>query len=359
MMKMIFSLLFLICISVMTAPGQNSKADSKHIKAGKQKTNFALFESDKILDFSLLFDLKRYYKKDFKEPLDGVITFRLNEKDSVTEKVKVTNRGSFRSSNCNLPPLEISFIKGIKLYSGQGKINKLKFVTCCETGGLYDEYILREYLVYRMFNVLTDTSFRIRLCKVTLSDSRFKIEPVTQYGFFIEPKEIMAGRTDLAVVKTKDLSQKDIVPAVMDRLAIFNYMISNFDWSLKEEHNVAILSSQGKGTGGSGIAIPFDFDQTGVVNPVYAAPPIGTGSKSIRDRRYLGPCRSRMEFQKDLKYFLSRKEKLYNVINEFQYLDLNSKKDILKFLDEFFIKTENLKSIDSLIDYFQSVCNKS
>jgi hypothetical protein len=356
MKKFISGLLCVLALSFLPASGQNdlsSRKQSKELKKG-----FAIFDSDELLEMSLSFDLKKYLKKDFKETLDGILTFRLSESDSLEREVKISNRGTFRSSFCKFPPIEIYFKKPVHAYTGQDKITRLKLITRCDEGKQYDEYVLREFLVYKLYNAFTDTSFRVRLVRVDFIDINNKKNPIRQYGFFIEPKEIVASRTNLSLFKNTRVGQKHIFPAIMDRVAIFNYMVSNYDWSVTGEHNIILMQPVTLNPSGLGIAVPHDFDATGVVNASYAIPKPETNLTSIRDRIFMGTCRSKEVFQQELKSFLKRKDDLYHIIDEFAYLGKGSKKDITVFLDEFFNQIEKQKTLDELIGKFMKTCLK-
>jgi hypothetical protein len=320
----------------MPAICQNDVKTKKHHKADSQQKNIALFDSDKLLEVTLDLDLKAYLKKNLKIPIDAVLTFHMSNTDSLVRNITVNSRGNFRSSNCNLPPMQIRFKEKVYAYSDTDRIRKVKLITRCQLTSIYDEYVLREYLVYKLFNVLTDTSFRVRLLKLSIVDTQKEKKPLVQYGFFIEPKEIIARRTNSILIKTAALTQKDIIPSVMDRLAIFNYMVSNYDWSLQGEHNVAVIKPTVPILNTLGIAIPYDFDLTGIVNAEYAVPSEETGLNTIRDRKFMGICRSKEVYEADLRKFLNKKEEFYNVINEFPYLNQRAKKDITNFLDKFF-----------------------
>jgi hypothetical protein len=252
--------------------------------------------------------------------------------------------------------LEIFFKKGMQSSPGLGKMHSLKLVTCCETGDIYNMYVLREFLVYHLFNVLTDSSYRVRLLAINLIDVKNRMKPVRQFGFFVEPKEILAERLQSAVVEITGLGQKHIIPGVMDRMAIFQYMVSNYDWSVKDQHNVTILQPLTNNPSGLKIAIPHDFDMTGVVNPVYGVPGAETGFNSIRDRKFLGPCRSKEIYIEELKVFRAKREEFYKIISDFPYLDVGSKKDITGFLDQFLDNFEKQNNLDNLIGIFRSSC---
>jgi hypothetical protein len=215
---------------------------------------------------------------------------------------------------------------------------------------------LREYLVYKLFNALTDTSLKVRLLKVNYIDSKGSKKTISKYGIFIEPADILAKRTNSTVVKTFALNQSHIFPYSMDRLAIFNYMVTNWDWSIAGRHNVEVIKPLSYDQGSLGIAIPYDFDLTGVVNADYAIPPENLGIENIRQPIFSGKCRTREVYTADLIRFLDAKEKIYSAVNEFPYLNQRAKKDITNFLDQFFDNLEKPKNMNNLIDIFLKSC---
>jgi hypothetical protein len=144
----------------------------------------------------------------------------------------------------------------------------------------------------------------------------------------------------------------------MDKISIFSYMTANWDWTVPNLHNIVIIKPLVIDNSGLGLAIPYDFDLTGIVNADYAVTPPEYSLNSIRDRIFLGICRSREVFEKELKYFLSRKNDFYQVINDFPYLNEKSKKDITSFLNQFFNQMEKQKDFDKLLDYLLSTCKK-
>lgn len=351
------NLLFIYSLLMFPASGQNDTTDTEQQKPNAPERNISLFDTDELLEITLYLDLTRFSRKPRKDDsFDAEMTIHFSETDSLNKKTTIKYRGVSRFQICSFPPMELNFKKPLNY--GSGKIKKLKLVTHCESGKLSDEYILREYLVYKLFNVLTDTSFRVRLLKVNYIDTKGNKKPVRKYGIFIEPIDLLAERTNSTIVKTPNLGQSHILQDVMDRLAIFNYMISNWDWSVTGQHNVAVIKSMKYENAELGIAIPYDFDLTGVVNAEYAVPPPALNIENIRERLFSGICRSKEVFQEDLKKFSYNKEKLYSVINGFPHLSQRSKKDITTFLDQFFDQLEKQKSLDTLVDLFVNSCKK-
>jgi hypothetical protein len=355
--KLIFSQLFLLVFIVFKGFGQNDTISVSGLNGDSPEESFSLFGSEKPLEATLQFDITTFLRKNPKSPpLDAIMTFHLSETDSLDRKVSIKYRGEYRYRTCNFPPIQLNFKKSIKAYPDSGKVKKLKLVTHCDQGGVYDDYVLREYLVYKLYNVLTDTCFRVRLLRINYIDTGRERKPIRQYGLILEPIDMLAKRTSSTVVKVTNLTQKYIVPKIMDRLAIFNFMIANWDWSIPGQHNVAIIVPKNYNYSGLGIAIPFDFDLTGVVNANYGFPAPETGLKSNQDRLFTGICRSKEVFEARLKEFLTLKESFYSVINEFPYLSLKSKKDIITFLDGFFEQIEKERNLNNLVSEFLNNC---
>jgi hypothetical protein len=253
-------------------------------------------------------------------------------------------------------PIELNFKKASFGYSDLNRISKLKMVPQCSSGKDKEDYILREYLAYKLFNVLTDTSYRVRLINIDYIDSEKKRKPVKQFAFFIEPAEMLAVRTNCIQIKATGLTQKSIVPRIMDRLAIFNFMIGNYDWSVPGQHNVTVIKSLIIDPYGLGIAIPHDFDWTGLVNAVYAVPAENVGTQNVRERIFQGVCRKKEVFDRDLDLFQSKKEEFYKVINEFPYITQKVKKDLINYLDGFFNQIDGKR--DLILYNFMNSCKE-
>jgi len=122
-------------------------------------------------------------------------------------------------------------------------------------------------------------------------------------------------------------------------------MIGNTDWSVPIRHNTLTIAQGQYGGLESGIIIPYDFDYSGLVNTDYAIPFEGLGLESVRERKYLGVCRSESEFLEALAEFRDKKEEIYKVINDFEYLDARNKKEMINYLEGFYKSFDKRNSI--------------
>jgi hypothetical protein len=313
-------------------------------------TTSALFDSEDLLNITLKFDISEYRrKKSDVDYLDGELLYVLDG-DTIKEKIKLRSRGIFRRNYCELPPIMLNFKKKDSEKGLFNHINKLKMVTQCPHGNT--EYILREYLAYKLYNVLTPNSFRVRLARVTYINTARKDKSVTEYAFFIEPEELLAVRMN-SVAINQNVTQKQVRPEMMDRMAIFNYMIGNTDWSVPISHNIQLFTEKKPISKDLAIIVPYDFDFSGFVNTDYSAPFPGLKITSVRQRLYLGICRDKETFLKEFNEYLEKKSELMNVINEFQYVGDKPKKDMTGYIEGFF---RELSKPDNLIRTILGQC---
>jgi hypothetical protein len=133
----------------------------------------------------------------------------------------------------------------------------------------------------------------------------------------------------------------------MDRVAIFNYMIGNTDWSVPIQHNIKIFSEFDIDRPSLGVVVPWDFDYSGLVDAEYAVPFQDLPIKSVRERLYLGMCRNKSDLENTIREFSARKEEFYRIIKEFPYLKEKSKKQMISYLDGFYSRFDRKNTIIS------------
>lgn len=310
--------------------------------------DFDLFENNEILELSLSFDIAKYVREKPKEEyLDAILTVHISEEDSINGKIRVRSCGDFRNKYCKLPPIQMNFKKTEFLNDNLRRLGKVKLYTHCITG--CEEYLFKEYMVYRLYNVLTEYSFRVRLARITYNDIYNKKKPVTSYGFFIEPMDLLVERLNAIPVGIVPLTQRNILPEMIDRMAIFSYMIGNTDWSVSNQHNCKILMKKDLDRPDHDIIIPFDFDYSGIVNTSYAVPGEGLNIKSVCERIYIGMCRSEEDFIRAMKEFSDKKEEFYRIIRECDPISDKGKKEMISYLDEFYKLVNDRNTIVKVI----------
>lgn len=334
MSKIIFFSLFLVILA-NSVTGQKDTIDMHYGMADPLHRASGLFDSEELIELTLQFDISTFQKKkSADEYLPALLTCHLNENDSVNNTIMLRARGNTRKTICSFPPIRLNFKKSDSPDDEFAGIDKLKMVTHCDPGN--QDYTLKEYLAYKLYNVLTDYSYKVRLARIKYVNTARKNKAFTEYAFFIEPAEMLCKRLNAVEVENIKLTQRNILPEVMDQMAIFNYMIGNTDWSVPIYHNITVLYQALGENSNLGIIIPYDFDYSGLINTSYALPYEGMRIKSVLERQYLGICRSRDVYSTRLKVFPEKKEEFIRVIKEFPYMKEKTKKEMISYLETFF-----------------------
>ena len=253
--------------------------------------------------------------------------------------IRLTPRGitRLRRETCDFPPLRVEFTSPpppASLFGGQ---RRLKLVTHCRPQAFFQQHVLLEYAAYRLYNLLTPASFRARLATVDYvgDDNR----PMTsRLGFFIEEIEDVAARNGGRQAAAGDrVATGRLSPTDSARVALFEYMIGNQDWSVRAGppgegccHNSRLIAP---GPGGSLVPVPYDFDFSGLVNAPYAVSPDGEGS--VRERRYQGFCAHNSHALAVAAEFRARRGPLLAVLGQVP-LDEPVRRRAAAYLDGFF-----------------------
>lgn len=263
-----------------------------------------------------------------------------------TMRLKVQLRGRNRRLVCDMPPLKLDFSKKRLAERGLSEDgDKLKLVTHC-ADEFEDEYLLREYWTYRIYNQLTPVSFKVHLLQVRYidtSDPKQKVED--QLAFLIESKEELANRFNGKDEDMWGLTSADVDKESYYNTLLFQYMIGNDDWSMESPHNLAFIE---RPNGALPLIVPYDFDFSGLVNAPYARPNPKWGGFSVLDRVAMGAFDSKEDLQDTLDSFLGLKEKGLDCFAECIWLSDRTKKRMEKYLLGFYKQLENTKKVERL-----------
>jgi hypothetical protein len=316
----------------------DASADFRQSFEEVQKT-FALFGNEASLRITVVSDFKELNRrKDTLEYQDAVLEYVYNDSVVVHRDIGIKARGNYRRENCYYPPIKLNFPKKSVRLQWLRNFDKIKMVGICKSGDSYEQYLLSEYYVYRLFNILTDQSYRVRLLSVTYNDigTKNKKRAVqTRHAFLIEPHEAVAERLNSEMLRAGNFPYDIFKPEEINLIAVFQYMIGNTDWSIPAQHNVKILKPKDPSMF-LRTAVPYDFDYCGIVDPPYAIPSELLPIENIQQRLYRGPCRDFSEFPEILDRFRQKKSEFYALIQESPYLTDGTKKRMTNYMDSFY-----------------------
>ena len=311
----------------------------------------AMFSSDDLIEFTIETDYgalrgDRSQESEYQEAMLRLIN------DAGVEQaidIRVRTRGIFRLENCRFPPMRVDVPRtrvGGTIFDGQ---NGLKLVSHCRDRDDDEQDVLKEYLVYRTFNLLTDESFRVRLARVTYADGEDDDDPVVRYAFFIEDAEAMAERLGGAYLEIAQASPRNYGAEQAARMSIFQYMIGNTDWSMVQFHNVEVVQN----SDGIYVPIPYDFDWTGFVSAPYARPDERLGTRNVRQRVFRGFCRPNFDVSRVYAQFKEIRSDLEALYTSQEGLDEDEAETVMEYIDGFY---EDIETMDRADDRIMDDC---
>ncbi|MBK6929689.1 MAG: hypothetical protein IPH12_02080 [Saprospirales bacterium] len=268
--------------------------------------------------------------------------FRIMQGDSVAyeQQVQIAARGNMRRKTCDFPPVKIRFYQDAPADDSLADINQLKLVVSCRDRKEDDQLVLMENLAYRLYNLITEESFRVKSATIVFKTPDREKAYQESMAFFIESEKEMATRLGGRPLKPRIISPKIMDSLAFTRMSVFQYMIGNTDWGVYTRHNVKVVGFQ---TGRRPLVVPYDFDYSGLVDADYAIPSPDIPIQGVRERYYLGMCYSAQLHEQVFAEFLSRKHEMLNVCQRFSGLSYAGRQDARAYINSFFSILENPK----------------
>jgi len=294
-----------------------------------------LFDNDSILEVTLSGPLTSLakMKRDRKE---YPFTLRM---DGTSVGVSVRVRGNSRVVACHFPPLSLTFDVSEPNAARVAGNERLKLVTHCRNGERQSQdAVLNEFAAYRVFNLISDLSYRVRLLRIRYDDTDGKQRTLDQphYGFLIESDQSLAERLGGEVEKAKGIRFGDLDTRQTARMTVFQYLIGNKDWSFVTAdnddtccHNIDLLKLDQVL-----VPVPYDFDLAALTQADY---PRRIKLNKSTHREYSGYCRTPVEaLDKAIDHVQQLKDKIVDTVLQLPALEAGSRQRRARFVASYF-----------------------
>ena len=309
-----------------------------------------LFTSADPFDLTLHAPLTRMMRQGKGVP-DAAGSLELSDGTSIP--MSCNKYGISRLRECQLASLEINVneddVRGT-LFEGH---TILRLVTPCRLRGNNDRFTVLEYLVYRSYSVIAEPALRVRLVRVLFQDSEKPASAETGYAFFIEDIGRAASRRGQAWLGLQSQRTNDLNPAQLTLMTLFQYMVGNTDWSAVKGraddrccHNIAVFGREGVDPK---TVVPFDFDQSGLVNPPYAVPDPNLGIRRVTDRKYRGLCEHNSELPGAIAVFNQKRPEIEALFRRGGLPYPKERAQGLKYIDEFYETINDPRKLEKRI----------
>jgi hypothetical protein len=286
-------------------------------------------------------DIER--KEDDQGAYPATIEYRDANGETVKRAMTVERRGKKRQEACRFPPIRLRFDKeAVKGSAFRGQ-KSLKMVTHCASSDRYDQFYVLEMLIYRMYNRLTEYSFRVRPLQVEYVDSDDGDVVDERFAFLIEDDGDVAKRNGLKRIDIGKVSIGQLELQAGALMALFQYMIGNADWAALSGpdpreccHNIKLLGPEPLQPGDLAVPVPYDFDSAGLVDADYAYPNPVLGIKSVTQRLYRGYCAHNGALAAARQALFDHEAAFVALIENEQRLSSRSKKKAIRYLGKYF-----------------------
>jgi hypothetical protein len=328
--------------------------------AGKPARLFASEDTLEVTMTAPWSELQR--QKSYQGAYPAELRYRDDNGSPVVLAMTVERRGVKRQQICNFPPIKLRFEKdAVKGTAFRGQ-KSLKLVTHCESPDRYEQYYILEMLAYRIYNLLTDVSFRVRPLQVTYVDSADNTVLYSKFAFLVEDDSDLAKRNSLKKLDIPRISPSRLDSRQSSLMSLFQYMIGNVDWAATMGpdpaeccHNIQLLAPEPFEPKDFALPVPYDFDSSGLVNARYAVPHESLAITSVTQRLYRGYCMHNATLDDARQQILASEAAIRALISNESRLTSSSRKQASRYLGDFF---ETARNPDRFEKYVTGKCRK-
>ena len=344
-------ILFFLCAVFFLASNDGFTANPAFGIVNTDSTIFETLPRDSVLELTLEVDFKQIKNRKLDTYKSGKLRFADRQGAMQELEVDVKPRGNMRRKICDFPPLKIKFSKDDISKRGLKNHRKLELATICEKGENYEQYILREYLIYKLYNLMTDYSFRVQLAKVKFIDTSPKKKSFENYAILIESTEELVDR-----MRGKELPERYVSETVLNNddcelFSIFQYMIGNTDWYVHNQHNVKIIGIKNTARV---VPVAYDFDYAGLVEAPYSVPSSLLPITDVTQRFLKSECKDMDFYQYAINTCMAKKDAILKQFAGDAQLDRRSLKTAVNYMEDFYTIIE---SPDQFSKYINTSCN--
>lgn len=313
-----------------------------------------LFADDAVLNLALSVDFDAMCRPNYDEDCQYTpATLTYSSVDGLERNlaVELRVRGGWRArrDHCQVPPLFVRFDPGQTggtPFAGQ---SLLPLTTHCRSSKkvsvkhqsasprAYEQYVLKEYLGYRIYNLLSDKSLQVRLARISYSSPDNSVSPVTRFAFFTEHFDDLAVRHSAVAMYDKSFDYEWLDLQASDQVALFNFMIGNTDFSIVRQRNVVLIVTGD----GRQYPVPFDLDMSGLVNAEYAGVSPRLDFRDPRQRYYLGFCHPETDFESLFADFQGKKDDILLLVGDTPGLGSSDARKSRSYMKKFFSIVES------------------
>ena len=169
-------------------------------------------------------------------PTEGTVSVSVDN-NAYTFTTTFELGGKSRRKICKMPPVKLNVKKKELQSQGFSKgLDKSKIVFQCNTSKNMTESIKMEKLLYDLYAVVSPYARRAKMIKVNIDG-----EKKTFDAFLLEDDDDFEVRTGTKIIKSRTIATSVLNRTEYVKMCMFQFMISNADWSARKGHNTCLL----------------------------------------------------------------------------------------------------------------------
>ncbi len=248
--------------------------------------------------------------------------------------VKVSVRSKSRRRYCSFPPLKLNFTKADLVAQGLARDDEYKIVTHCLDDREDQSHLLREFMVYQLYQIITPISHRAILVDIeyhcSKTDSTF-----TRKAILLESFEQLVNKYEGEECDCMGTPMDSIDRLQYEIVAMLQFMVGNDDMDHKVQRNVKLIRRKNQ----PWIPVAYDFDYACIVNAPYVYEKYDD-NRAIRTK-YLGHRENAEHLPEVRELFIAKKDEIWEYVKEFEGLEKADKRLCLKYIKDFYQSIEN------------------
>jgi len=333
MNKQIIWFLLIFLISLPTTFNAQNSAESE-----TEKSDTGLFDEQNLLSLKFKYSNKELKKETNDSTyIASELSYQNDDGSWTPLKIDLRARGNFRRNNCYFVPVKISIKKKDyknTLFDGH---KKLKMVVPCLLQKDGNDNVLKEYMAYKFYEIISPYHFNTRLVNLELTEPRGRNDKIHNIkAFLVEDDKKIAKQFDGKVV------ERSIHPLAQEQLnsircEFFQFMIGNTDFSNLEQHNATLLYVEK-----DIFPIPYDFDMSGLVNASYSTVSETLKNQSninsVTQRMYRGFKRSPELIEQVRQEYIGKRTEMFQIMDDLkpQFDNESEFENAKSFIQDFF-----------------------
>jgi hypothetical protein len=311
----------------------------------------SFFQNEDPLSMQLKFSTKDIKKKTNDSTyITSILLIQNKEPSWDSLKIKLRARGKDRRQNCYFAPLKLKLKKKATKGTMFEGTTKLKLVLPCLLQKDKNDLVLKEYMAYKLYEIISPYHFRTRLANIEfVEERRSRIKKYNLKAILIEDIDKVAQRHNGRAMprNVHPLHQDDLTSL---QNSFFQYLIGNTDFSTRGRHNQKLLYTDNKY-----VSIPYDFDMSGLVNAPYAGisgmENMKVSITAVTQRVYKGYKRDYDILQKVRVQYITSKDGIFAVMDSLKQYFQNPMLflEAKDFVDDFYEIMESDKKFEKFI----------